>query len=378
MSARRPGFPPTGPSFYLAPASGPPPGKGPPPRQHIVGRQHILQELIGRGFPAIGQGVLARITAIQLKRAHDRLAQILMQHAGRRVGDHVLRSADRIGRNGHAARHGFQQDQAERVGEAREDEDVGRGVCLGQLLAVLRPGEDGVRVFLGEGSGLRPSPRQHLLARQIEGQECLDVLLNRDPADIEEDGVLAEKADVPGPEKLGVDAAGPRHQALKAFASQLFGKRGGGDEGAGCAAVKPALHGIAEGERHGQPGGDVFRKAGVVAGGEGPLAGDAIAARHQPYRAFRGDMDEVRRDLLDQARDLPRPGHGQADLRIGWARDGAEILRRQETDFLAAPRHLARQALIGADDAVDLGMPRIGGDKHLHQAAASSSSSGKA
>src|SRR3546814_17414745 len=62
------------------------------------------------------------------------LAQILVEAADFRMRpDDVDRPGHRIGGNRHAGRHGFQQHEAEGIGQAGEDEDIGGGEIAGQM-----------------------------------------------------------------------------------------------------------------------------------------------------------------------------------------------------------------------------------------------------
>ena len=63
-----------------------------------------------------------------------------------------------VARHRRARRRRFQDHQAERVGEAGEDEDVGVGVMARQIVAELRPGE--VRVADISPSALRAQARR--------------------------------------------------------------------------------------------------------------------------------------------------------------------------------------------------------------------------
>ena len=86
------------------------------------------------------------------------------------------------------AGHGFEDHKAKGVGEAREDEYIGVGKVLRQLVTRLAAGKVYVSctcVFSSSSCG--PGPDHDLGAGQVEIEEGLDILLHRHPADIGED-----------------------------------------------------------------------------------------------------------------------------------------------------------------------------------------------
>src|SRR3546814_13816059 len=77
------------------------------------------------------------------------LAQILVEAADFRMRpDDVDRPGHRIGGNRHAGRHGFQQHEAEGIGQAGEDEDIGGGE-IADRKRVVEGKSVSVRVDLG-------------------------------------------------------------------------------------------------------------------------------------------------------------------------------------------------------------------------------------
>src|SRR5215467_3589577 len=54
------------------------------------------------------------------------------------------------------ARHGFESDVAESLGDARKEKDVRRSVVLGEVPAGAHPGEHEIGVLSAQHSGLRP------------------------------------------------------------------------------------------------------------------------------------------------------------------------------------------------------------------------------
>jgi hypothetical protein len=121
------------------------------------------------------------------ERSQRRLAQVLAEHARARPAHDVEGARHRVGRDRQPRGHGLEQDEAERVGPAGKDERVGRGVGLGERLAEPGAEEHRLGVRLCRVRDSRPVADHQLRPRQIEAEERHDVLLDRDPADVEED-----------------------------------------------------------------------------------------------------------------------------------------------------------------------------------------------
>src|SRR4029450_8244445 len=111
----------------------------------------------------------------------------------------ISRSAYRVGGYGHARGKRLEQNEAERIGEAREHEHIGRSVSLSELLAVLRSGKQCVGVEGRKLCGLRSAADQHLASGKVEVEKGLDVLLNGDAADVEGDRLRDVEANRPRP-----------------------------------------------------------------------------------------------------------------------------------------------------------------------------------
>ena len=127
--------------------------------------------------------------------------------------------------------------------------------------------------------------------------------------------------------------------------------------------VKPPQGGIAPGKRHRQAARQIFRKARMEGGGEGPLAPHAIAPGGETERAFGGDMDRIGREGIDHGRQAPAIPR-QADLRVARQRQGAKAIGPDHQHLMAHRFQLPRQRFDGADDAVDGGMPGIRHDQN--------------
>src|SRR5690606_24413173 len=130
--------------------------------------------------------------------------------AANAVADNVDRPGDRETGDRRATRQRLDYDIAERVGAAREDEDVGRGIDAGEL--VVRPvaEEMGVRISRLQPGEFRPLADDHLAAGQVEIEEGRQVFFHGDAADAEEDRPREiELATLVLIEVLDVDAARP-------------------------------------------------------------------------------------------------------------------------------------------------------------------------
>jgi hypothetical protein len=77
-------------------------------------------------------------------------AQVSVQGTHRSGPDHVAWAGRGKRRHRNPTRQGFEQDQAERVGDAGEHEYIGRRVYRREFLAVLRANEYRVRETPGE------------------------------------------------------------------------------------------------------------------------------------------------------------------------------------------------------------------------------------
>ena len=98
------------------------------------------------------------------------------------VADHVERTRDRVGSNRNATGERFELHDAERVGLAREHENIRRRDQAGQFRTFLEAEEFRRRESLLQFGHLRPVANHHLAAGQIEREERRQVFLDRDPA----------------------------------------------------------------------------------------------------------------------------------------------------------------------------------------------------
>ncbi|MNJ30168.1 hypothetical protein D3C77_247640 [compost metagenome] len=139
-------------------------------------------------------------------------------------------------------------------------------------------------------------------ARQVQLQEGFDVLLDGDPADVEEEGprpvfsgiIGAAELFVDGlqvrAEQIGVHAARPGRDVPEAMLDQFVAQGGRRHHQPARRLVEPLHIGVADLHRDREAGRDVFREFGVIAGGEGQLPFHADAARGDAQGAFGGDV----------------------------------------------------------------------------------------
>src|SRR5882757_4707134 len=129
----------------------------------------------------------AAVGRIAIDRSQAGGAQVLVERTDFRIGNHVERARHRIARDRDAGGERLDHDQTERVGAAGEDEAVGLGIAHRQLVGVDRAEEARIPVAAFEILELRAAAYHPLGARQIEIEEGLDVLLDREPSGVEPD-----------------------------------------------------------------------------------------------------------------------------------------------------------------------------------------------
>ena len=334
-------------------------------------------ELLGAAVPAMALGKLKPRLARQAQGRKRRLAQILMQHRRLAAGEDVARPLHREGCDRQPARRRFQQHDTEGVGQAREDEDVRGGIDRRELLALARAQEMRLREgALQVGAG-RPVADHDLAAGQAQRQEGFEVLLDRDPADAEEDRPRqVEHALWPGMEQREIDAPPPAQDALEAMRPQLRLDGGGRDHDARRRPVEAAQEAIAPafGDRPARR--DILRETGVVARSEGALLGEADGARQPADRPLGRDMDMIGAELGDAPSDMPARRQRDADIGIGRQPDLPEAFRRQHMRGDAELRRRLHHPLQRAHHAVDLRAPGVRRDQDAHQRAFRSAVSG--
>ncbi len=238
----------------------------------------------------------------------------------------------------------------------------------GEIFVAERAEECRRRILPPQPLEFRPLADDGLGARQVERQERIEILLDRDASDGHEDRPRQTEIDgAVRAEELRVDAARPRADIGEATARQFVVQRLGRHHGHRRRIVEAPQHRVAPGFRDRHARRNVFREFRGVARGEGQRAPDAIAPYGVPDRTFRGNVDRVRRDRLDPPRDLARIRDRTAQVLIGRDRERRKAVGREEFDRCAAVAHRFRQCRQRAHHAIDLRMPGIRRHQNSHR-----------
>ena len=108
----------------------------PPPfpllQLRVVGDEYVVDELFGRNFPAVTERMRPDCVAIKRQRMDKRGPEIPIHDANTWLGEHIDGAAGREGGDRQTAGQGFEQDEAEGVGEARKHEHIGGREMRGQ------------------------------------------------------------------------------------------------------------------------------------------------------------------------------------------------------------------------------------------------------
>src|ERR1700733_4418383 len=99
----------------------------------------MTDKLAGTILPRIAQGEFATGLAGNPQRLHAGNTKVFVEYADRIVADNVLRTGDRKGRDGHAARQRLELHDAKRVCQARKHEYIGCGEMRGKDAVVELP-----------------------------------------------------------------------------------------------------------------------------------------------------------------------------------------------------------------------------------------------
>ena len=331
------------------------------------------EELACARFPGKGLAISGTRPAVAGERGGDRGVEILVHRADLR-GEHIDRPGHWVGRDGGAAGERFDHHQAERVGAAWENEDVGGGIGAGEIGAEQWPQEMRVGVARDERGACRAVADDHLGAGMLGGEERLDILLDRDAPDIELDRPAARRLERFDRCKRGdlrtkrpeIDAAAPMADLgeVMRLERRRDRRRRGEDRLGGPvepANVAPHPFGIHPGPRR-----NVIGELRVIRGSEGKPARQAPAPRGKADRSLGREMDRVGCEIGEHLADARGAGKGQADLGIGRARHRIEQIGRDDQHLMALALEFGTHRLQGAHDPVDLGAPCIGGDGDPH------------
>jgi hypothetical protein len=198
---------------------------------------------------------------------------------------------------------------------------------------------------------------------QREGEERFQVLFQRHPADVQRDRpVLCGAGPRPRVKQRQVHPAGPAADSPPEPLGPEFPLQGRRcDHDRPCRPVKPLHVAVTPLKRQGQHLVQVFRELGMVRSGEVPTPLAAVAANRQPDRPLRGDVNVVRLKGVDGVVHLPGVRERELDLRVKRHRHADELSRLDDPDLV--PRFAQHPDGRGecADDAVDLGLPGVGG-----------------
>ena len=96
----------------------------------LTRRTELIEELPRAGRPGEAQRMLAAARSRQAERFERRTFQILIERAGIAAAQYVERTRHGIGRDRHARGKRFEHHEAEGVGAAWKDENIGRGIRL--------------------------------------------------------------------------------------------------------------------------------------------------------------------------------------------------------------------------------------------------------
>ena len=251
------------------------------------------------------------------------LPQIVVEHANRRIADHVLGSRHRKGGNGHAARQRFELDDAEGVGPARKHEHVGSGHVRGQVLPAQRAEELRRR----ETARAAPLPAAHGRSRPW----CPAGRATRNASRFFSGAMRPTHMKIGRGKSRSIARSGwnssvstPRLHILsrvKPACRKLGHQRLCRHHRDGRRLVKTAQRRVAPGHGKRRARGDVLGKARREAGRERHAVGNAIAPHHEADRALGGDVDGIRRRL---ARCGPRCRRASAARSAGPGRSAGE------------------------------------------------------
>ena len=302
----------------------------------------------------------AALSTVDFEGFFDGGLQVFVHPAVDAVFDHVEGAFDGVGGDGDAAGHGFEHDQAEGVGFAGEDHDVGGGEVSCQVAVFPVAEEVGLGIFRLQVFKGGAVTDDDFGAGQVEVEEIGDVLLHRHPAEVEGDGtgqvhdrLIAEN------EVFDIDTAGPVFEVLESVLLQRLLHGACGHHGQYRLLVEGPDEGVGEGQRDGRSQPHVFGEAGVVGAGVGKVVAQAVAPSGPAQGAFGGDVDGVGLKLVEHSLELAIGEEHQGDVRVGRHRYAAKCLRVDTEDFVSPLPQQGDGFVEGSDDAVNLWVPRV-------------------
>src|SRR5215475_5476122 len=196
-------------------------------------------ELTRAVFPGAVERERATRRARNSKRLDTGHAQVFVQNSDRIAAHDVLRPRDREGGDRNAAGQRFELHHAERVGAAREHEDIGRREMRGQGAILQQSEELRVRKAPLQRRLLWAGADDDLRAGKIEREERFEVLFDREPPYADEDGARKAEFDrAIRPEQIGVHAARPHPEVGKSSLTQFGHERWRRYHRHGCGGMK--------------------------------------------------------------------------------------------------------------------------------------------
>ncbi len=201
-------------------------------------------------------------------------------------------------------------------------------------------------------------------------QECLDILLNRDPPDIklqrarqmQQAGMRADTV----VEMRQIDAAPPMPHLMQPVFDQRRADRRCGREDRLRGPVEPLdiapnpFGGHPRARRH------IIRELRVIGGGERQFAPQTPAPCRNAKRPFGGQMNGIGREHRQHVAHPPAPRQRQPDFGIGRTRHRSKQVGGDHQHLMPLPLQHRAHGLQRADHAVDLRCPGIGDDGDFH------------
>src|SRR3954471_10213095 len=118
---------------------------------------------------------------------HARCTQIIVQRTRAWIIDHIDRPSHGIRGNRESARHGLEQHEAECVGLAGEHKNIGGGIHLREFVLIENAEIVHFRKASSKSIERGADSGYPLRSGQIQFKERLDILLDRNAADVEKD-----------------------------------------------------------------------------------------------------------------------------------------------------------------------------------------------
>jgi hypothetical protein len=207
---------------------------------------------------------------------------------------------------------------------------------LREILAEAVADEGRARILLLEPRPLRSVADDEFAARPGHLQECVDVLLDGNAADVGGNGPRqSEELLRMGLEHIGIHAAAPAGEVLEAVRLEIEAYGGGAHHATRGRAVEPAQRAVGQADRDGNARAHVLGKLRVVRSREAHARLAAKAPCAQSQRPLGRDVQRLGRELENAAPDLFVGQQRQADFRVGRAGDAVEIAGGDDPHFVA-------------------------------------------